>query len=276
MSMPFEDNKSRIIVVTGASGGIGRATGDVLKAAGHSVISVDLRDAQVNVDLGTMTGRQALVEKVRTLAPDGIDGIVANAAVASENSSAITVNYFGAVLTLELLRPYLRLEAPRAVVISSRALLRPVNDQILNACLKRDETLAIELAEGLPRDLRHVLYPTGKKALGIWMRSVAASNDWAGLGIALNGIAPGTIETPMTAMQSDQQRQAIIDESPMPLGGVGEAHEIASLIKFLVASENSMLSGQMLFADGGGETLLRHDDIWSTTLRPDLSFSARI
>lgn len=138
--MPDNDfGEGRTIVVTGAASGIGAATAKHLRAQGDHVIGVDLAGVDVNVDLATLTGRAALVDAIRDLAPHGIDGIVANAGVHRRDAMTVRVNYFGAIASLEGLRPLLRLDAPRAVLITSRAVLLPVDDGVVEACLAGNE-----------------------------------------------------------------------------------------------------------------------------------------
>ncbi|HEY6869726.1 MAG TPA: SDR family NAD(P)-dependent oxidoreductase, partial [Novosphingobium sp.] len=142
----------RTIVITGAASGIGRATAENLRAAGHRVIGVDLRDVEVIADLSTPAGRAAMAEAVAALAPDGIDSVVAVAGMAAPAPAPrlLAVNYFGAVATLELLRPLLlRSQAPRAVAIVSTASLSDYDPALVEACLAGDEAAALAQAEGV-------------------------------------------------------------------------------------------------------------------------------
>jgi NAD(P)-dependent dehydrogenase (short-subunit alcohol dehydrogenase family) len=94
---------SRTILVTGSASGICAATAARLRQAGHKVIGADLRNAEIEIDLATTAGRAALVEQAAKLAPEGLDGVIAGAGVATiENPQLIVaVNYFGALATLE-------------------------------------------------------------------------------------------------------------------------------------------------------------------------------
>ena len=114
---------SRTIVVTGAASGIGAATRDRLEHGGHRVIGVDLRNSDIDADLGTAAGRTAMIDQVTRLAPDGVDAVLAGAGISRQgmDRETIAINYFGAVATLEGLRPLLAKSArPRAVAICSR------------------------------------------------------------------------------------------------------------------------------------------------------------
>src|SRR5437763_1130756 len=128
----------RTYVVTGAASGIGAATTSYLRERGSQVIACDLRDADVIADLTTSEGRAALVEGVKRLSGGRIDAIVANAGGGPAETS-LSLNFFGAVATLEGLRPLLESSpAPRAVVVSSIASFSPTDPVLLEACLSLD------------------------------------------------------------------------------------------------------------------------------------------
>ncbi len=95
----------RTYLVTGAASGIGAATTVWLRAKGARVITSDLHSADVIADLATPEGRHALVNGASNIA-DRIDGVVANAG-GGPPDKMLALNYFGAVATLEGLRPLL-------------------------------------------------------------------------------------------------------------------------------------------------------------------------
>lgn len=254
---------TRTVVVTGSSSGIGAATRSHLQERGHAVIGVDVDDsADVRVDLAAPDGRSQLGEEVRTLAPSGIDGVVANAGVHRPESTTLRVNYFGAVTTLEGLRPHLRGPAPRAVLVASRAVLQPVADDIVDACLAGDEERAVALADALPEDEKQLIYASSKRAVARWMRRSAPTAPWAGAGIPLNAVGPGGVRTAMIAHRTPAEHAQMLRRFPMPLGGQASPDELATTIGWFLAPENTKIAGQLLFVDGGGEPLLRGDDIW--------------
>lgn len=255
----------RTAVVTGSGRGIGKATVELLDARDVEVIGVDLAGADINADLSTPEGRVALEAGVREQCPSGIDVIVANAGVLTDDELSIKVNYFGAVETLERLRPMLRTDAARAVVVASRSVLKPVDDAIVEACLAGDEARAIALAR--QSDDKKLLYATSKRAIARWIRRHAPKPAWAGAGIALNGVAPGAVLTEMIAERDPAEQERLAVERPMPLGGMATAEEVAELVGFLADPRNSKISGQLIFIDGGGETLIGHEDIWQAMLQ---------
>ena len=257
----------RTHVVTGAASGIGRATSELLRSRGDAVIGVDLRDADVTVDLTTEDGRTALVSEVARLSGGRIDGVLAIAGLSAPIPATVGVNYFGMVATLEGLRPLLAdSPAPRAVGVASMASLHPADDELVELLLAGDEPRALERSAVLAGDAAtgHQIYSSSKQAFARWIRRTAPTPDWAGANIPLNAIAPGVIVTPMTEplLATEEGREQIRASVPMPLGGFADATVPAKLLAWLVSEENSHLCGQVVFVDGGSDVVIRGDSTW--------------
>jgi len=273
---PFRTSAmNRTYVVTGAASGIGAATAYCLRERGGRVVACDLHDADVVGDLTTAEGRSALVEGVKRLSGGSVDAIIANAGGGPPETS-LQLNFFGAVATLEGLRPLLESSAaPRAVAVSSIASLRPPYTPLVEACLSTDESAAVALArsmfaEGVPSrtganpppdDMQAALdlYGNAKYALQLWCRRAATQPRWAGAGIPLNVIALGFFDTPAAAnVLSDPDIRAAIGRM-VPMRGAypGRPEEAAAMLAWCVSPENSQMTGQILYVDGGFECLAR-------------------
>ena len=255
-------HESRTCAVTGAASGIGAATARALREAGARVITCDLHGADVVADLTTDDGRAALVEGVTRLSGGRLDAIVANAG-GGPAETMLALNFFGAVATVEGLRPLLaKSPAPRAVVVSSVSSLGPFDAELIDACLAGDETAAVAAAaEKAGLDL----YGSAKHALNRWCRREAVKPCWAGAGIPLNVVAPGVIDTPAANIRSCPMPATGWRMRRMaPLKGAcpGRPEQMAALIAWCAGPENSLMTGQILFADGGLETLARGEKSW--------------
>jgi len=265
----------RTYVVTGAASGIGAATARYLRERGGRVIACDLHDADVVADLTIPEGRSALVDGVTRLSGGSIDAIVANAGGGPPETS-LSLNFFGAVATLEGLRPLLeRSAAPRAVAVSSIAALRPPYAPLVEACLSANEPAAIAVARRMiaeggplrtgPNPLPDKapapldLYGNAKYALQRWCRKAAAKPQWAGAGISLNVIALGFFDTPAAAyvLSDPTSRTAMGRMAPLRGAYPGRPEEAAAMLAWCVSPENSQMTGQILFVDGGIECLAR-------------------
>jgi NAD(P)-dependent dehydrogenase (short-subunit alcohol dehydrogenase family) len=254
---------ARTCVVTGSASGIGRATCERLERDGNRIIDVDLHDASITVDLSTAEGRAALVEEVTAASGGTVDAIVANAGVMGDPGPCVRVNYFGAVATLEGLRPLLAgSAAPRAAATASSSVMNLPRDQqeLVELCLAGDEEAAV--AASGPVGL--LGYPSSKRALARWVRRKAATEEWAGAGIALNAVAPGIVQTPMTeGMLGDDRMRSMMDTAvPMPFGGYAEPTDVAEVMAFLTSPDVKRVCGQVIFVDGGADAVLRGEDIW--------------
>jgi NAD(P)-dependent dehydrogenase (short-subunit alcohol dehydrogenase family) len=254
---------NRTIVVTGSASGIGKSIATLLRNQGDCVVGVDVRDAEILADLGISRGRQAMVEEVRAKTSGVIDGLVVNAGIAKQEPVTLSVNYFGAVATLEGLHPLLvKGENPRAVVVASLALQMSPDMELVEACLVGDEAAALKLAGAEGKS--PAIYSSAKRALARWTRRQAIKPAWAGAGILLNAIAPGLIQTAMTqAMIDDPKMMAYLqDLMPMPVGHYGQPEDIGHLALYLLSPENQFMVGQVIFVDGGSEATTRGEEIW--------------
>ncbi|MEU4067031.1 SDR family oxidoreductase [Streptomyces wedmorensis] len=257
---------SRTCLVTGASSGIGHATAALLRRRGDTVIAADLADGDIRADLSTAEGRAELVARARDLTGGRLDVVVACAGVAHFDALTVKVNHFGAVATLDGLRPLLAAGSdPRAVVVGSVDSVHPTDPAIVAAALAGDETAAVAAARAaVDRGEGHLVYSSSKAAISRWVRRAAVTDDWAGAGVPLNAVAPGVVVTPLTRpLLDDPEMRVLVERSvPMPLHGHARPEQIAPLIAWLTSRENTLVTGQVVFADGGADAVLRGDTTW--------------
>lgn len=237
--MPRYDGK--LIVVTGAAGGIGQETVSLLAREGARLLLIDVAQAPLDAMVASLPKGQAVavasdlasVESCRAAlaAADGpIHGLVHLAGIYLPHEmddaapeiyrrvmQANATNAFDLVIAAEP-----RLGAgSRIVFISSLAFRRGSPD--------------------------HVAYSMSKGALAGLTR--ALSRRYAAQGILVNGLCPGIIDTPMPAHIIAARGDAL--KSQIPLGRFGHPAEIAGVIEFLLSPASSYITGQLINVDGG-------------------------
>jgi NAD(P)-dependent dehydrogenase (short-subunit alcohol dehydrogenase family) len=244
------------VLVTGSASGIGRAVCERLRADGIEVVGVDLREADIEADLSTASGRTGVAEQ----SPE-LDGAVLCAGLAALTdrppSLLVSVNYFGSVDLLSQLRRRFR-SGSAAVLLSSNSVgIQPGwSPDLVQVLLAGDEDQARDMADGLePLGV----YPATKAAVAKWMRRSAP--DWMRHGIRLNAVAPGFIATPMSlGVAADPNYGGLVGALDIPFGRPGEPSEVADVIAFLLSDRARYVVGSTVFIDGGLEASLRADD----------------
>jgi len=249
--------------LTGGASGIGAALSEQLKAAGHTIINVDIRDADIIADLTSTGGRSQALTEINNLAPQGLDGFVPLAGLGAGTGhparQIIALNYFGAVVLTEGLRPLLAKRSGTVVLLSSNsAPMSSHGDPLIEALLSADEEAALAIADqetGLE-------YMAGKRALVYWMRR--NNFDYGREGVRMNAVAPGPIETPMTAALFEMPgMKDTVDTllSMTPTERMGQPDEVANAISFLLSEAASYVNGTVIFVDGGYDAATRTDHL---------------
>jgi NAD(P)-dependent dehydrogenase (short-subunit alcohol dehydrogenase family) len=102
-------------------------------------------------------------------------------------------------------------------------------------------------------------YASSKRGVAFWMRREATGARWAGAGIPLNGVAPGTVKTPMTLplLGTEEGRAILAASTPIAVPDYADPRDLAETLAFLLTMETRYIVGQLLFADGGTDALMR-------------------
>ena len=243
------DLAGKIAVVTGGSRGIGRATCVALAQAGAHVL-VNFRSneeaAAQTLRLVEEAGGRGELLGFDVADPESVDVIIKDAAK-RHGQIDILVNNAGISVDQLLLRVSSKdLETTWATNINGaiycakaciRSMMRNKWGRIIN--------VSSVVAES--GNAGQVVYSSSKAALLGMTRSLA--REYASRGITVNAVAPGFIETDMTADLPDAARQGIIDQTP--LGRIGSPDEVAAAVVFLASEEASYITGQVLRVNGG-------------------------
>jgi NAD(P)-dependent dehydrogenase (short-subunit alcohol dehydrogenase family) len=218
----------RRVIVTGARGGIGRATTELLQKTGCAVAGCDVEDFDVRDRDAVDAGIAALIEGL-----GGCDAVVANAGIVDTIHRAerfpdtdwqkdIETNLTGAFHVVRAAFEALRESGDGRVVVVSSA----------------------SVETGLPGQ---VAYTAGKAGLVGMIRTLAA--EWGRHGIRCNVVMPGVIATPKVVALPDAVRNAIT--AALPLGRVGETAELAGTVAFLLSPASAYITGAVIRVDGG-------------------------
>jgi NAD(P)-dependent dehydrogenase (short-subunit alcohol dehydrogenase family) len=258
-----------VYAVTGSASGMGQRVAQKLREAGNTVIAVDVQQADIVADLSTATGRRAAIDGVLAAAGGRLDGAVLAAGLgpgptADRSRLIAQVNYFGVVELLEAWRPALATASRAKVVVfssNSTTTTPMVPGRTVRALLAGDADKALRSVRMFGTYASTILYAASKIAVSRWVRRAAVGPEWAGEGIRLNALAPGAIVTPLLQEQLSIPKQArAVRSFPVPVGGFGEAGQLADWAIFMLSDAADFLCGSVVFVDGGSDAYFRADD----------------
>jgi NAD(P)-dependent dehydrogenase (short-subunit alcohol dehydrogenase family) len=255
--------------ITGSASGMGRETAQRLRGEGHTVIGVDLKEADVTADLSTPPGRQEAANAVLAASAGKLDGAVLAAGLGPGPSpdrprQIAQVNYLGVVELLAAWRPALAAaERAKAVVVASNSTttVPAVPGRTVRALLAHDADKAVRSVKLFGKAAPTMMYAASKIAVSRWVRRHAVLPDWAGSGVRLNALAPGAIMTRLLQEQLSNPMEAkAVRSFPIPVGGFGDVRHMADWMCFMLSDSADFLCGSVLFVDGGSDAYFRADD----------------
>lgn len=235
----------KIALVTGASRGIGRAIAQTLAARGARVfgtatsengaqsISDYLADKGQGLvlDVTQTNSIDATLEVIRATAGE-IDILVNNAGITRDNLlMRMKDEEWNDILATNL----------TAIFRLSKSLMRPMMKK------RYGRIITIGSVVGSMGNVGQANYAAAKAGLIGFSKSLA--REVAARGITVNVVAPGFIETDMTAALPDNQRNDILAQ--VPAGRLGQAQEIAEAVAFLASDHAAYITGETLHVNGG-------------------------
>ncbi len=241
----------QVALVTGASRGIGAAIAAALVARGMVVIGTATSDdgaARITEALKAVPGA---AEGCRGVTLDVNDAQAAEGLVDDIAKSAgglhVLVNNAG--ITRDMLAMRLKDEDwdavlntnLKAVFRMSRAVIRPMMRQ------RYGRIVSITSVVGASGNPGQVNYAAAKAGVAGMTRALA--RELGARNITVNCVAPGFVETDMTAKLPEEQQKALL--SQIPLGHLGKPEDIAHAVAFLTSPEAKYVTGQELHVNGG-------------------------
>ncbi|NBH11560.1 glucose 1-dehydrogenase [Amycolatopsis sp. SID8362] len=238
------DLSGRVALVTGGTRGIGLATARALAEAGATVVLTgrdEARAKEAAASAGAASGlaldvtdAKAVSTVVRGVAKEHgkLDIVVANAGIMEDAllgmikeelvDTTLNTNVAGTLHTVQA---------------AARAMMRK----------KTGSIVVLASIVGEHGSAGQTVYAASKAAVANIARS--AAKELGRSGIRVNAVAPGVIETDLTAGLSEDAKAE--NAGKTPLGRLGRAEEVANAIRFLVGDEASFITGQVLGVDGG-------------------------
>mgnify|MGYP001158720422 FL=1 len=238
--------ESKSALVTGASRGIGSAIAEKLADQGFFVIGTATTAAgaeQISKDLGDRgRGLKLLVQDQHS-----VEAMVEELATLEVGSPLILVN--NAAITRDNLMLRMSAEEWQDVVDTNLSGAFRVTKALLRNMVKARWGRIINVGSVVGRlgNPGQANYVASKAGLEGFTRSLAL--EVASRGITVNLLAPGLIETDMTAELTNEQRDAMLTR--IPLGRMGQANDVAAAAAFLSSDDGAYITGQTLHINGG-------------------------
>jgi len=238
----------KIALVTGAGRGIGRAIAERLAARGDHVICVSRSEASCGaVAEGIREHGGSAEAKAVDVAEKAEIAAASDAILKQHGTVDILVNNAGITRDGLLFRMS---DADWDDVIATnlsscftwaRQIARPMTRK------RWGRIVNVSSVIGQMGNAGQANYAAAKSGIHGLTKSLA--KEFAGRSVTVNAVAPGFIETDMTASMEDQQRDAILEL--IPLKRMGRAEEVAALAVFVASEEAAYVTGQIFTVDGG-------------------------
>ena len=233
-------------LVTGASGGIGKAIATRLHQQGAYVVLHGTREEKL-INLANQLGSNSSYIAADLSDLEAVSSLVESASKLSDSPIDILINNAGFAIDGLLLRMKVE-EWQRVLDVNLTANMILCRTAIRSMIKQRwGRIISISSIVGVTGNSGQTNYSASKAGMIGFCKSLA--QEVASRGITVNVVAPGFIETPMTEMLDEKQREKLLGQ--VPVGRLGTPDEVASAVIYLATSEASYLTGSTLHVNGG-------------------------
>ena len=239
----------KVALVTGASGGIGRATALAFAASGAAVGVSDVNEAggQETVSQIMAAGGKAIFQHCDVADTSAVKALVARAV---SEFGRLDFAHNNAGINLMGADEYQDEVWDRSIAINLSGVMYCMREEA-EVMLAQGKGAIVNTASinGLIGNGRQPAYTATKHGVVGLTRHGALR--WAKSGIRVNAVCPGVIDTPMTApMMANPELRKVLD-GMTPMGRLGQAEEIAGAVLWLCSDQASFVTGHPLVVDGG-------------------------
>jgi 3-oxoacyl-[acyl-carrier protein] reductase len=238
--------KGEVVLVTGASRGIGAAIADELAAQGATVIGTATSEsgaAAINERLAAAGGHGRMLNVTDA---GSIDALID--AIASEfGPVSILVNNAG--ITRDNLLMRMKDEDWQSIIDTNLTSVYRTSKAVMRAMMKARRGRIINIASvvGVTGNAGQANYAAAKAGIIAFSKSLA--KEIGSRGITVNVVAPGFIDTDMTRALPDAARESLVGQ--IALGRLGEPADIARAVAFLAGPGAAYITGETLHVNGG-------------------------
>ncbi|CAC9460142.1 3-oxoacyl-[acyl-carrier protein] reductase (EC 1.1.1.100) [uncultured Gammaproteobacteria bacterium] len=242
----------KIVLVTGASRGIGQAIALSLGAAGATIIGTATSDKGADAISNTL-GEKGVTGRGMTLNVTNDENIseVIQSVVDTYGTIDILVNNAG--ITRDNLLMRMKEEEWDDIINTNLSSVYKMSKAVLRGMMKKKAGRIISIASvvGATGNAGQTNYAAAKAGIMGFTKSLA--REVGSRGITVNAVAPGFIATDMTNVLPEAQKAALVQQIPM--NRLGSADEIASSVLFLAGEGGSYITAQTLHVNGGMYTV---------------------
>jgi len=241
--------KDRVAIITGASRGIGRAVALKLARDGAKVVvnyAGNVEKAQEVVDTIKEFGGEAIAVQADVSSPQEVEAMVEKV---MEHFGQVDILVNNAGITRDTLLMRMKEEDWDAVMNTNLKGVYNCSKAVIRVMMKQrwGRIINITSVVGLMGNAGQANYAAAKAGIIGFTKSVA--KELGSRGITVNAVAPGFIETDMTAVLNDELKAALKEQ--IPLQRLGAPEDIAHLVAFLASDHAGYITGQTINVDGG-------------------------